>query len=437
MRTVIHLDATLPESLRDDPSIEVLDLTLGAIRELPDWVWDLPNLETVRAPGSQLGCIGPAIARAPSLEALELHNCDQLTLVSDAVAEVSTLREIWLGPALEAVPRLPPNVSELYLGGRFESLPDDFAEYDRLTFLAITGTPLRRLPEGLGELRNLAYLLLRDCALTELPASMMSMRRKLRLCDVRGNAIDRAAFANVEAHFREQGKDLGARFPFRFDSEAVAFAEPLVMKPITLDVPGDDGIVVANATLGAYAQHEDGFDSDDAVRVASTGPWFGFMSDGGRLQITGIDPRDAPVLRRATVRLHVRGALEVGPIPRLVRGDWVRVDAIPKGKYLVEIQRLLHPDLDYRLVLAPVSSFKNVPKDRGQADMGGVIELGASSNRSAIRLRKDGQLQGFRLVETLMDEFVTTVEQLSLGETAEFAHGHRDNRGTYEMVGWI
>ncbi|WP_019947260.1 leucine-rich repeat-containing protein kinase family protein [Hymenobacter aerophilus] len=168
-----------PEIFTLADTLEVLNLSGNALRELPA---ELPRLHRLRV----LFASDNQFERVPEV----LGQCPNLEMVGFKANRIQELP----GAAL------PPRLRWLILtDNALEALPAEIGNCPRLQKLMLAGNRLRTLPPELARCLNLELLRLAANALTELPTWLLNMPR-LSWLAFAGNPLTAEAEAAAEAH---------------------------------------------------------------------------------------------------------------------------------------------------------------------------------------------------------------------------------------------
>lgn len=168
-----------PEIFDLADTLEILDLTGNALRELPPDLHRLHRLRVLFCSGNRFTRLPPSIGRCPLLSMVGFRG-NQITEASDT--------------------SLPPNLRWLILtDNRLEELPPGIGYRPRLQKLMLAGNRLQHLPEELAQCRQLELLRVSANRLDTLPAWLLAMPR-LSWLAYAGNPMTEAAETQAIAH---------------------------------------------------------------------------------------------------------------------------------------------------------------------------------------------------------------------------------------------
>lgn len=151
----------LPEEILGlSGSLEILDLSGNALRELPDWFARLEKLRIAFFSANDFEILPEVLGRCPALEMVGFKSNRIAAVPENALPE----RLRWLILTDNSLPELPaslgrrPRLQKLMLAGnRLESLPD-LARCENLELVRLAANRLPSLPDSLLELPRLAWL---------------------------------------------------------------------------------------------------------------------------------------------------------------------------------------------------------------------------------------------------------------------------------------
>ena len=142
-------------------TLEVLDLSGGALASLPDDLGRLTRLRVLFCSGNRFERLPPALGDCPALSQVGFRGCGLREVPAEALPPA--LR--WLTLTDNAIETLPaalgerPLLQKLMLSGnRLETLPDSLAGHSRLELLRLAANRFEALPPWLAELPSLAWL---------------------------------------------------------------------------------------------------------------------------------------------------------------------------------------------------------------------------------------------------------------------------------------
>ncbi len=177
------------------PGSDVLLLSGCGLDEVPDFVFDVPDVVMLVLGNQPLAHLSPAIGRMVSLEILDLTGT-KLETLPEAVFALPKLTELYLqGAPIVALPSMAGSkITHLTLdGSKMVVLPDfgkdmlylktlslnncglhdvpaSLASAKILAHLSLSKNPLKVVPKALADMSSLQRLDLETCGLTTLPA---------------------------------------------------------------------------------------------------------------------------------------------------------------------------------------------------------------------------------------------------------------------------
>ncbi|MHA1192340.1 MAG: leucine-rich repeat domain-containing protein [Promethearchaeota archaeon] len=135
-------------------NIIALGLALKFLYTLPESIGNLSSLEVLILESNHLKTLPESIGNLSSLKRLDLRS-NQLTTLPESIGNLSSLKELWL---------------ENY--NRLTTLPESIGKLTSLEELNLGNNRLSTLPESIGNLSSLKELSLKNNELTTLPVSL-------------------------------------------------------------------------------------------------------------------------------------------------------------------------------------------------------------------------------------------------------------------------
>jgi hypothetical protein len=160
----------LPEAIASLSQLQVLNLEGNQLRELPEAIASLSQLQQVYLSDNQLRELPEAIASLSQLQILNLTN-NNLTVLPEAIASLTQLQQLGLGFTVGGNPllKLPICLRQLKQLHRLwayqcelQFLPNWIGELTELQELELNANNLTDLPPSLGQLPHLKNLKLED-----------------------------------------------------------------------------------------------------------------------------------------------------------------------------------------------------------------------------------------------------------------------------------
>jgi hypothetical protein len=152
-----------------------VSLKYMGLRELPNWIGSLTNLQSLDLSDNELTELPDSISSLTNLQSLDLLN-NRLTELPDWISSLINLQslDLW-GNKLTDLPDWIGSLTNLQSldisCNKLTELPDSIGSLTNLQSLDISCNKLTELPDSIGSLTNLQSLHLRSNKLTELPDS--------------------------------------------------------------------------------------------------------------------------------------------------------------------------------------------------------------------------------------------------------------------------
>jgi len=185
--------------LRGFDNLRCLNLYQNRLKELPDWLFDLP-LREVDLSKNELESIPQGIGRMSGLVRLDLWG-NKLTELPDSLGFCSALKELLL--SMNNLSTLPASFegAEVFFNidiswNRFTELPEVISSFRTLQHLNFKSNEIEILPSWIGSLGDLECLNLERTKITALPEELARLK-KLRCLDLRETPFQKGkAFAS-------------------------------------------------------------------------------------------------------------------------------------------------------------------------------------------------------------------------------------------------
>ena len=172
--------ASLPESIGNLTSLEILHLVANELKTLPESIGNLKSLKTLELGFNDLTILPESIGNLKSLQTLDLH-ANKLTSVPESISDLKELNSIDLGfNRLEIFPKPLLNLNSLQKldlsDNALSSLPDISSRLPFLEELDLHSNNLTIIPESLGYHKSLKYLNLKYNEIKTLPESVKKLK---------------------------------------------------------------------------------------------------------------------------------------------------------------------------------------------------------------------------------------------------------------------
>ncbi|XP_031129834.1 putative disease resistance protein RGA3 isoform X5 [Ipomoea triloba] len=182
----------LPEGIGNLHHLSVIDLSRTNVEELPDSICSLDNLQTLNLQGCMcLSRLPEGIGNLHHLSKIDLSS-SKVEELPDSICSLDNLQTLNL-QVCKCLSRLPEGIGNLHKlrkidlhWSKVEELPDSICSLDNLEILNLQGYEcLSRLPEGIGNLHKLREIDLSRSKVEELPDSICSLD-SLETLDLKG-----------------------------------------------------------------------------------------------------------------------------------------------------------------------------------------------------------------------------------------------------------
>lgn len=158
--------ATLPESISNLKSLQILSLARNSLKTLPESIGELKSLKTLYLKTQRLFTLPESIGNLQSLQTLVVNY--RLKTLPESIGNLKSLQKLSLG------------------GNSLTTLPDSIGNLQSLRELSLAKNKFTTLPESIGNLNSLEKLYLTDNQLTTLPDSLWRLKALTEL-DLKGN----------------------------------------------------------------------------------------------------------------------------------------------------------------------------------------------------------------------------------------------------------
>jgi internalin A len=184
--------ASLPDEITHLTNLQQLDLSSNQLTSLPDAISQLTNLQTLNLSYNQLASLPEAISQLTNLQTLNL-SYNQLASLPEAITRLTNLESLDLG--FNRLASLPKTVIQLtnleWLDLSFNclaSLPDAITNLVNLKRLVLDNNDLTSLPNAISQLTNLYFLSCSSNRLRSLPDAIAQLTN-LELLDLSDNQL--------------------------------------------------------------------------------------------------------------------------------------------------------------------------------------------------------------------------------------------------------
>ena len=158
--------STLPESIGNLHSLQVITLANNKLTKLPDSFWNLKSLKVLSMIGNQFTTLPESLGNLSSLHILSLDS-NQLSTLPESIGNLSSLEVLWC------------------IKNQLKSLPESIGTLKSLKQLWISDNKLKALPDSIGNLTSLEILWLNGNQLSTLPESLCSLIAEVSQPNVR------------------------------------------------------------------------------------------------------------------------------------------------------------------------------------------------------------------------------------------------------------
>ena len=177
--------STLPDSIGNLSSLQVLNLSSNEISSLPDSIGNLSSLTSLNLHSNKLTDLPESIKKLNSLLTLSLSR-NQFKKLPESIIKLGSLRELVIsGNPFVSFPVLIFNLKNLrslevgYL--QLSTIPESIKNLSSLQELSLYGNQLISLPDSIGDLKSLKELNLESNRLTSLPESIYKLENLVKI----------------------------------------------------------------------------------------------------------------------------------------------------------------------------------------------------------------------------------------------------------------
>lgn len=194
--TVLHLGYNLLKDLPDDigmlVNLEELSINNNYLKTLPESIGNLTNLKILNLKGNSIEYLPDSFGNLQSLTCLYLHS-NKITNLPESFGRLSRLKRLNLqNNKLKTLPESFKNLSNLneldLKRNYFEELPDVFGNLV-LVCLDLSHNNISSLPNSIGNLSSLIKLKLQNNLLTSFPVTLINLKSLIEL-DLNCNQIE-------------------------------------------------------------------------------------------------------------------------------------------------------------------------------------------------------------------------------------------------------
>ncbi len=160
----------------EDTRVISLDISNLQLKELPQSIGNLSNLQTLNISSNQLDELPESIGKLSNLQTLNI-SYNQLDELPESIGNLSNLQTLYISyNQLKELPEFIGNLSNLQTlnipSNQLDELPESIGKLSNLQTLSISYNQLKELPESIGNLSNLQRLNISYNQLKELPESI-------------------------------------------------------------------------------------------------------------------------------------------------------------------------------------------------------------------------------------------------------------------------
>ena len=172
---------SLPDSIGNLKSLEILSLKYNKFESFPQEIFSLYSLKKLNLESLKLNKTSEKLGQLINLEDLSLHS-NQLTTLPSSIKNLKSLKSLDIGSNnFTSLPNFIGNLSSLEVlnleyNKNLSSLPNSLTYLKKLNELNLSKTNLNPLPEFIGEIQSLKSLMIEDLGLKELPTTFKNLK---------------------------------------------------------------------------------------------------------------------------------------------------------------------------------------------------------------------------------------------------------------------
>ena len=169
----------IPESIDNLQNLEILHLYNNILSSLPKNIGYLRNLEWFTLGNNQLTNLPESIGNLKNLRTLSLDD-NKLTTLPESFGNLMKLETLWIhNNQLSNLPESFGNLMKLETlwlhNNQLTSLPENIGSLEKLKAIVLDNNQLKSLPDNIGSLHNLEWLSIENNQLTSLPDSFRNL----------------------------------------------------------------------------------------------------------------------------------------------------------------------------------------------------------------------------------------------------------------------
>ncbi|MBD3195582.1 MAG: hypothetical protein GF317_11030 [Candidatus Lokiarchaeota archaeon] len=267
--------STFPEFICDLKSLENFGILNNKLSELPDSIGKLSSIKVLALADNQLTRLPETIGDLRSLQTLWVNN-NKLSKLPESIGQLSSLKKLALTMnQLSTLPESIGNLSSLkrleLFDNRITKLPESIGNLTSLEFLNLDKNKLTNLPNSIGELSSLRTLILVFNKLITLPESLSKLE-KLKRLDFRYNPL--MTLPKAIKVLKDRGVEIPGKLSSKYNRKQIAGGQRellgLLWKQIGTTI---DNIFKSDDELQKYKKTDDAYDiftsNDNSIREAA------------------------------------------------------------------------------------------------------------------------------------------------------------------------